>query len=188
MNAVLSPPVRQHRITRRKYEQMVEAGIFGPEDRLELLDGALIDIAPQKSRHATAISLLDAALRTCFGSGHYVRVQMPLALDEYSEPEPDIAVVSGSPRDYRDAHPTRAALVVEVAEATLAYDRGRKLAAYARAGVPEYWILDLNSGTLEVCRRPMGEAYGERRILAADESVAPLAGNGLAIRVADLLP
>ncbi|MFN3594611.1 MAG: Uma2 family endonuclease [Thiobacillaceae bacterium] len=188
MSAVLSSTLRRHRISRRKYEQMVDADIFGPEDRLELLDGELIEMAPQKSRHATAISLLDAALRTCFGANHHVRVQTPLALDDYSEPEPDIAVVPGSPRDYRDAHPTRAALVVEVAESTLAYDRGRKLAAYARAGVPEYWILDLGSSTLEVCRRPMGEAYGERRILAADESVAPLAGNGRMIRIADILP
>ncbi len=188
MNAVLSPPVRQHRITRRQYEQMVDAGIFGPEDRLELLDGELIEMAPQKSRHATAIRLLEEALRNCFTQGVDIRAQLPLALDDHSEPEPDIAVVPGGPRDYRDAHPTRAELVVEVAEATLAYDRGRKLAAYARAGVPEYWILDLNSGTLEVCRRPMGEAYGERRILSADESVAPMAQNGRALRVADILP
>lgn len=188
MSAILSPAVRQHRISRRQYEQMIEAEIFGPEDRLELLDGELIEMAPQKSRHATAIRLQEEALRNCFTQGVDIRTQRPLALDVYSEPAPDIAVVPGGPSDYRDAHPTRAELVVEVAEATLAYDRGRKLAAYARAGVPEYWILDLNSGTLEVCRHPMGEAYGERRILAADESVAPLAGNGRVMRIADLLP
>ncbi|MCX7672798.1 MAG: Uma2 family endonuclease [Thiobacillaceae bacterium] len=187
MIAVL-PAVRTHRIPRQKYEQMVEAGIFGPEDRLELLDGELIEMAPQKSRHATAISLLAAALQTCFDQDHHLRVQMPLALDEYSEPEPDLAVVPGSPRDYRDAHPGRAALVIEVAESTLAYERGRKLAAYARAGIPEYWILDLGSETLEVCRRPMGEAYGERRILAAEEALAPLADNGRTLRVAEILP
>jgi Uma2 family endonuclease len=110
-----------------------------------------------------------------------------LALDERSEPEPDIAVVPGGPRDYRDAHPSHAVLVVEVADVSLAYDRIRKLAAYARAGIPEYWILDLNAENLEVCRRPMGEAYGERRILQAPDRVAPLAGTG-DLTVADILP
>ena len=187
MSAVLEHPLRLHRFTRAQYEQMVQAGVFTPEDRLELLDGELIDMAPQKSRHTTAVTLLAEALRGVFAAGYTVRIQMPLALDERSEPEPDIAIVPGSPRDYRDAHPSRAVLVVEVADVSLAYDRTRKLAAYARAGIPEYWILDLNAENLEVCRRPMGEAYGERRILLGEERVAPLAANG-DIAVADILP
>lgn len=182
------PRLPLHRFTRAQYERMVEAGVFGPEDRQELLDGEIIAMAPQKSRHATAVTLLSEALHSCFGQGHTLRVQLPLALDARSEPEPDTAVVPGSPRDYRDAHPTCAELIVEVADAALVYERGAKLAAYARAGVPEYWILDFEAAALEVCRHPMGEAYGERRILAADESAAPLAGNGTAIRVADILP
>jgi Uma2 family endonuclease len=188
MSAVLSPDRRPHRFSRDQYERMVEAGIFAPEDRLELLDGEIIAIAPQKSRHATAIRLLAEALRRCFDAGHDIRAQLPLALDDRSEPEPDIAVVPGSPRDYRDAHPRNALLVVEVADASLAYDRSRKLAAYARAGVPEYWILDLTGETLEVCRRPMGETYCERRILTPGERITPLAGNGVELGVAEVLP
>ncbi len=187
MNVVLDPPLPRHRFTRAQYEQMVEAGVFTPEDRLELLDGEIIDMAPQKSRHATAVTLLAEQLRSVMGSGYTIRVQLPLALDERSEPEPDIAVVPGSPRDYRDAHPSRAVLIVEVADASLAYDRIRKLAAYARAGIPEYWILDLNTATLEVCRQPMGDAYAERRLLQAQHRVAPLAGMR-DIAVADFLP
>ncbi len=187
MSAVLDLPLQRHRFSRAQYEQMVDAGIFGAEDRLELLDGEIIDMAPQKSRHATAVTLLTEVLRPIFGSAHTLRVQLPLALDERSEPEPDIAVVPGSPRDYRDAHPTRAALIVEVADTTLAYDRIRKLAAYARAGIPEYWILDLAGETLEVCRQPMGDTYGERRILQITDRVTPLAGSG-EVAVADILP
>ncbi len=137
MSAVLEVP--RHRFSRVQYERMTEAGVFGPEDRLELLDGEIIDMPPQKSRHATAVTLVAEALRTIFGPGATVRVQLPFCLDDRSEPEPDVAVVPGNPRDYRDAHPSRALLVCEVSDTTLAYDRGRKLAAYARAGIPEYW-------------------------------------------------
>lgn len=188
MSAVLETSLRHHRFSRAQYEQMVEAGVFGPEDRLELLDGEIIDMAPQQSRHATAVRLLEEGLRGLFAQGYDIRSQLPLNLDERSVPEPDIAVVAGSPRDYRDAHPATAVLIVEVADSTLAYDRIRKLAAYARAGIGEYWILDLNGACLEVCRRPEGDTYGERRILKGADRVAPLGGTGGDIAVADVLP
>lgn len=185
MNAILEMP--RHRFSREQYEHMVETDIFGPNDRLELLDGEIIDMAPQKSRHATAIALLHQAFQNTFGLGYYIRTQLPLRLDDYSEPEPDIAVVTGNPRDYRDAHPDTAVLIVEVSESTLAYDRTRKLAAYARAGIPEYWILDLTAERLEVCRRPENSGYAERSFIGAEESIEPLsAGKSVAVR--DLLP
>lgn len=186
MSAVLELP--RHRFSRAQYEQMVEAGVFGPEDRLELLDGEVIDMAPQKSRHATAVTLVAEALRTVFGPGATVRVQLPFSLDQSSEPEPDVAVVPGAPRDYRDEHPTRALLICEVSDTTLAYDRGRKLAAYARAGIPEYWILDLTGETLEVCRQPRNGGYAERQIMPTDARVTPLHVPSQAIGVRDLLP
>jgi Uma2 family endonuclease len=137
---------------------MVDAGILGPDDRIELLDGAIIHRAPQKSRHATAVSLAYEALRAILPENSHIRAQLPFNLDERSMPEPDIAVVPGQPRDYRDAHPARALLIVEVADSSLGYDRLRKLAAYARAGVPEYWILDPDGATLEVYRAPSATA------------------------------
>lgn len=188
MSAVVNLNFHPHRFSRDQYERMVETGIFAPEDRLELLEGEIIAMAPQKSRHATAIRLLEEALRRCFDSGYDIRSQLPLALDERSEPEPDITVVPGSPRDYRDAHPDTAVLIVEVADASLVYDRTRKLSAYARAGIPEYWILDLDGEVLEVCRQPLGDAYGERRILQRHQRITPLAGNGVEIGVAEVLP
>ena len=186
MSAVLEMP--RHRFSRAQYERMVEVGIFGQGDRLELLEGEIIDMAPQKSRHATAVTLLADALRGAFGASVTVRVQLPFALDDHSEPEPDVAVVPGLPRDYRDAHPDRALLLCEVSDTTLAYDRGQKLRAYARAGVPEYWILDLVGGTLEVCHRPEGDGYAERRLMSADAQVFPQERPTQILVVKDLLP
>ncbi len=188
MAAIVESPPRAHRFTRARYEQMVAAGIFGANDRIELLDGEIVEMAPQKSRHATAIRLLERELSQAFGAGFDVRAQLPLALEAHSEPEPDIAVVRGHPRDYRDAHPQHAELIVEVADASLAYDRGRKLAAYARVGIAEYWVLDLAGNTLEVCRAPRGEQNLDRRVLRAGERVSPLAAPDATLDVSDLLP
>lgn len=187
MSAVLEVPVERHRLTRAQYETMIDAGVFGPEEKLELLDGELIEMAPQKSRHATATTLTAQALARAFGEAYFVRVQLPFNLDPRSVPEPDIAVVPGTPRDYSQEHPSRAALIVEVADSSLAYDRIRKYAAYGRAGVPEYWLLNLNAQTLEVYRLPDSDGYREKRVYQSGDSIAAVAASK-AIPVADLLP
>lgn len=186
MSAVSDAP--RHRFSREQYERMTEAGVFGPDDRLELLEGEIIDMSPQKSRHATAVTLVADALRALAGPDATIRTQLPFVLDDWSEPEPDIAVVPGTARDYRDAHPSRALLVVEVSDTTLAYDRGRKLAAYARGGVPEYWVLDLTAERVEVLRRPEGERYLDQRVVGREDSVQPLLIGDRDIPVGDLLP
>lgn len=167
---------------------MVEAGVFAPDARLELLEGEVINMTPQRSRHATAVTLVQNALLAVFRVGFHVRTQLPLSLGDFSEPEPDVAVVKGSPRDYRDAHPAWAVLVVEVSETTLDYDRGRKRPVYARAGIPEYWILDVDSGTLEVYREPRADGYGQRQLLRLGDVVTLPDGVTGAIAVSDLLP
>jgi len=178
-----------HMWTRLEYERLVDSGGFHPESRVELVDGEILDMPPQKSRHATAVRLVEDELRVAFGHGHDVRTQLPLAIDDHSEPEPDIAVVTGSPRDYRDAHPTTAVLIVEVAESSVEFDRTRKLALYARNGIPEYWILNLTDGVLEVHRDPAGETYASCAVLAASEQITPLHARGAyAFAVAELLP
>lgn len=186
MSAVLD--TLRHRFSRAEYERMVEAGIFGPDDRLELLDGEIIDMSPQKSRHATAVTLLGELLRRAFGTKATVRLQLPFVLGDQSEPEPDVAVVPGIPRDYSDAHPACALLIVEVSDTTLDYDRNRKAKAYARAGIPEYWILDLSAQTLEVYRSPDDDGYAERIILRADAAAQPRAASGRCLAVKDMLP
>jgi Uma2 family endonuclease len=185
--------VQIRRLTREEYDRLVTSGFFHPEERLELIEGELVQMTPQGSGHATAISLLENAIRSVFGTGFTVRVQMPLALLPDSEPEPDVAVVVGSPRDYRDAHPDTAVLVVEVADATLDYDRGRKAGLYARANIPEFWIVNLSDRRIEVHRDPGAEAggrarYRSHRLLSVTDSVSPLARPSISIRVSDLLP
>jgi Uma2 family endonuclease len=187
--------IEVRRWSRQEYDQMVEAGIFPPGDRVELIDGEVLAVTPQGSAHATAVRLAEEALRAAFGAGFDVRVQMPLALDAASEPEPDVAVVRGSPRDYRDHHPATALLVVEVADTTLAHDRERKASLYARAGIAEYWIVNLLDRRLEVYRDPAprpearpDSGYREVRSHAASERISPQASPRTAFQVADLLP
>jgi Uma2 family endonuclease len=167
---------------------MVDAGILGPADRVELIDGEILTMSPEKSRHSAAVDLVADALRVAFAAGHSVRVQHPLALGQWSEPEPDVAVVVGTPRDYVDAHPASAVLVVEVADTSLLDDRGAKQRLYARAGIAEYWIVNLRDGELEVYRRPQGDAYAQTERLARESVVAPTAAPAARIAVADLLP
>ncbi|MGH7334084.1 MAG: Uma2 family endonuclease [Candidatus Rokuibacteriota bacterium] len=183
------------RWTRHEYERLVEQGFLGSGDRVELLEGWLLVQEPQHSPHATATRLAQEALRAAFGPGWDVRAGLPLALGRFSEPEPDVSVVHGSPRDYRDAHPTEAALVVEVAHASLRLDRTRKARIYARAGIPDYWIVNLVTRVLEVYRDPVALDSAHRRweyrmvrSLGPGDSVTPLAAPQASIAVADLLP
>ena len=150
---------------------------------------------PLHSPHATSIRLAHRALTTAFGAGWDVREQMPVALDEESEPEPDISVVPCDPRDYRDAHPERPALVVEVALSRLRFDREHRGSLYARAGIADYWIVNVPARRLEVYRAPLsddsapfGWRYGHSVALGPDERVAPLAAPQASVLVADLLP
>ena len=187
--------IEERRFTRLEYERMIECGIFTPGDRVELIAGALLVAEPQGSRHSAAIGLVADALRAAFGAGWYVMVQVPLALDEDSEPEPDVAVVPGAPRDYRDGHPSRPVLVVEVAEDSPRGDRGSKGSLYARGGVTDYWIVDVVGGALEVYRlpspspaAPLGWTYADRRRREAGETISPLAAPGAIVAVADRRP
>jgi len=187
--------VRTWRWSRVEYDRLIEAGIFRPGDPIELLGGQLIVAEPQGSAHFTAIQLAEDALRAAFGPGWQVRAQGPIALDEESEPEPDVAVVPGTPRDYRDAHPARPVLVVEVAESSLATDREHKGSLYARAGIGDYWIVNLVDRVLEVYREPAPESaapfgwrYRSVTTLGPEASAEPLAAHGARIPVADLLP
>jgi Uma2 family endonuclease len=187
-------PIRTRRWKRQEYDQLIEKGFFQPGDKVELIGGHLMVAEPQGSRHATGIRLVVEALRSVFGQGWNVSVQLPIALDDESEPEPDVSVVPGSAGDYRDAHPSRPVLVVEIAETSLAIDRGLKLGVYARGGVPDYWIVNLVDNVLDVYRRPSpnsgaphGWTYADTRLLRRGEIVSPLARSEARLSVADLL-
>lgn len=158
--------------------------------RIEIIEGVIYDIAAQSSLHATGYQLVHEALRPVFlvEAGYDIRGQLPLALGEDSEPAPDVAVVRGSIRDFRDRHPTTAILVVEVADSSLLHDRKKKIPLYARAGIPEYWILNLIRRTLEVYREPLDAAYLSRAILRAGDTVSPLARPEVRVTIGELLP
>lgn len=188
-------PVRSKHWTRLEYERLIDLGAFRPGERIELIGGALLICEPQGSPHFTAVGLVEDALRAAFGVGWTIRAQGPIALDDDSEPAPDIAVVPGSRRDHSRSHPSHPVLIVEVAESSLEFDRGEKASLYARAGIADYWILNLVEQVLEVYREPVadpdaphGWRYGSVTTLRAGELVAPLALAHVGISVTDLLP
>src|SRR5205085_11057315 len=150
---MLQKPLTVRRWSRAEYSRLVDLGVLNGEP-IELIGGQLVVAEPQGTRHATAIGLVGAVLNAALPRGWVVRMQAPIALDDESEPEPDVAVVAGAHLDYRAAHPKRAALVVEVADASLAFDRALKAGLYARGGVHDYWIVNLIERALEVYRDP----------------------------------
>lgn len=181
--------------TRVEYERLIGLGILDEDEPIELLGGQMVVREPQAGPHATAVQLVDAALRRVFRGGWSVRQQLPIALDHESEPEPDVCVVRGRPRDYRTAHPTAPVLVVEVAQESLIRDREQKGSLYARAGVADYWIVNLRDLMLEVHREPIRAPrapyrwrYARVEPLEPTAVVTPLAAPRARIRVARLLP
>jgi len=186
--------VQRRKFSKAEYYRMAEMGFFNGQ-RVELIDGEVILMSPQEAGHATAVELVARILEKAFGEGYHVRDQKPLDLGEGHEPEPDAAVVIGSPRDYAQAHPKTAVLVVEVALSSVEYDRSEKGSLYAKAGIPEYWLLNLRDRRLEVFREPVpmpdqkfGFGYKSMRIYLPDETVSPLAKPDTKIKVADMLP
>ena len=186
---------RTRRFTRAEYERLVELGAFQPDEAIELIGGELMVAEPQGAPHYTAIRKTAKALEAVFGPGWDVRTQGPIGLDEDSEPEPDVAVVPGEPDDYGRAHPSRPVLTVEVAESSLRVDRQHKGSLYARAGLPDYWVLNLVDRVLEVYRDPIpdsaapfGWRYARSEAFDASARVTPLAAPGSSIPVSGLLP
>lgn len=191
------PIVGHHVWTREKYEHATELGLLGPDDHVELIEGEIVQKMPQNSPHSTAVLLGLEALRAAFPQDHVVRPQLPLSLGDWSQPEPDMAVVAGSARDFSGAQPTAddAVLVVEISDSTLLPDQTTKAGLYARAGIGEYWIVNLPERVLEVYRQPvpvedglLGFAYRQVTRLTEAESVSPDAAPSFVVAVADLLP
>lgn len=160
-----------------------------------LIRGVLLEQGPMNPPHALALELVVDRLRAAFGAGWRFRNQSPLVLGRETDPMPDLVVLEGDARAAPIVHPTTAALVIEVSDTTLAYDMTDKAELYATAGIPEYWVLDLNARQLHVYRDPAklhadleASAYGTHLTLDAADSVSPLAALNATLSVADLLP
>ena len=169
---------------------MIRAGLIVRPERYELIHGELRERPRQDTPHIVAVSSTFEALRKLSGPGNHVSSRVPIKGDAYLEPEPDAAVLRIPFAEYRRVGPRWAdlALIVEVADTSLADDRAEMADLYARHAVPEYWILDLNARTLEVRRAPRDGVWTELKIHAEDESASPLDAPDAKIPVADLLP
>ncbi len=174
-----------------EYHRMAEVGILQPDDRVELVAGQILrKMSPQKTPHAAAITRCIRIFSQRFGDAVLVRSQLPVTLNTYSEPEPDIAIVRRDPRDYLDAHPTPTDvyLIVEISDTTLERDRGIKATEYGRSGIAEYWVLDVKNRQLHVFRQPGDRGYEQQAIVPETESISPVKLGDDRVSVRDILP
>jgi len=178
------------RYTVDEYFGLVDTGALHPDDRVELLEGVIVAVAPQNPPHASAVGLLHEVIGAVVGSRAVVRVQAPLILGRQSAPEPDVAVVPGKRSDYCRVHPRTAVLVIEVADRSLPQDRLTKTRTYAAAGIPEYWIVNLRDDCVEVYRDPdvNAAAYRSRRVALRSETISLVVFPDAIVAVSDILP
>jgi len=184
-----NPWVARRKLSVAEYHRMGEAGILTEDDRVELIEGELIAMSPIGSDHSGTVNSLTRLLVLAVGDRGVVAVQNPVRLDDYSEPQPDFAVLKPRADDYRRATPVPAdvLLIVEVADSSLAYDRTVKRALYASHGIPEFWIVNLGAGAVEVHRQPRGAQYESVSRVGRGGMLEPALLPGIAIPVAALL-
>lgn len=177
----------QRRWTVAEYHRMVTLGLLNAHDRVELIEGQILEMNPQELPHASIISSVGNDLVMKFAGKAWVRQRLPINLSDYSEPEPDIAIVKISPNRYRDRHPTSDEVywVIEVATSTLNYDRNYKASIYAKANIPEYWVIDIHHQQVLVFRAPNGDRYQIEQVFTAQDTIAPMTFPAIAIVLAD---
>jgi len=192
--ALTSEWPRLFRFTYEQYYQLTDLGFFR-DKRVELIEGEIFDMAPQKDLHTAATLLVQYALQRALPD-LLVRTQMPLHVAANSELEPDVSIVTGTIRDYvGTGHPTTALLVVEVSDTTLTHDRTTKASLYAAAGIKDYWVLNLRDRCLELFRQPIedsaspsGWRYSSITMLKSSDAVSPFINANSSILVANILP
>lgn len=182
------PPPQPFRFTVKDYYRLGEIGILKEDDRVELIQGEIVMMPPIDPGHAESTDNTQQKIQKKLGSEFRVRCQHPVRLDSRSEPMPDLAVVRQ--KSYKDGHPRPddTLLIIEVSNTSLKDDLGRKKLMYAAAGIPEYWVVDLNARVLHVFARPKGGDYMEHRIYEEKEAVQSITLKPLKLRVLELLP
>jgi Uma2 family endonuclease len=185
--AIPAPPA-PHRFTIAEYRKLDETGLYHDKKTM-LIDGELYVMGMPNPPHNIGLGLCDDWLRSCFaGKPCHVRNQMGFDIGTDNDPGPDLALVAGQIRDYSNANPSTAMLIIEIAASSLAIDTGRKAELYAQANVLDYWVLDVDNRQLHVFREPGNGEYASHRVLNETESLAPLAAPSSVIAVTDLLP
>ena len=177
--------------TVKEYRQMSELGILDTDDRTELVEGQILVMAAKGTPHVLGLRLLAVAFDTLLANQlFFVSTQDPIQLNDFSEPEPDLAIVRGTALDYADRHPDPddLALVVEVADSTLKYDCEVKDKLYAQSGIEDYWVLDVKNRKLHIFRNPTATGYTSHLILTPPNSIAPLKFPDRSVSLLDILP
>lgn len=185
----MEPERKHYPISVEMYHVMAEKGAFGGNERLELIDGEIIEMSPIGSRHARVVDFLNHFLGTLSMTSAIVRVQGPIIATDNTEPQPDIAVLRWREDFYRDSHPTGqdVLLVIEVSDSSVTFDRVRKVPKYAAANIPETWLIDLESEHVEVHSIPKESAYGLVKIYLRGEVAVSETLPDLTLPVNDIL-
>ncbi|MEA5617076.1 Uma2 family endonuclease [Cronbergia sp. UHCC 0137] len=172
------------------YHKMAQAGIFEPDERVELLEGKIIWMIAKGTAHTSAVGRTYKILENRVGNRAWISIQDSITLNDRSEPEPDIAVVKIDPLDYADHHPTPSEvyLIIEVANSSLKLDTETKAKAYSQAGIKDYWVLDVVKRELHIFRNPTETGYHSHLILTEYGMVSPLDFPDLEIAISDMLP
>jgi Uma2 family endonuclease len=178
--------------TVQDYHRMSDLGILDPNQRTELIAGQIVLMTAKGTPHVLTLRLLATALENALGdrSAVFVSTQDPIRLDNFSEPEPDLAIVKGSILDYDQAHPGAEDiyLVIEIADSTLKQDCEVKDKLYARSNITEYWVVDINNRQVRIFRDPTPTVYGSQLILTETHSISPLAFPEIALSIDSILP
>jgi Uma2 family endonuclease len=184
-----NPWVTRRPLTVAEYHRMGEVGILTEDDRVELIEGELIAMSPIGSGHAGTTNTLNRRLVMAVGERGVVAVGNPVQLDDLSEPQPDFSVLKPREDDYRRAtpRPDEVLLIIEVADSSLSYDRNVKRSLYAWHGIPEFWIVNLTAGEVEVCRKPQGEQYASVSRIGRDGMLEPELLPGVVLPAAALV-
>ena len=180
----------RRRFTVGEYSRMADAGIFSEDDRVELIDGAVVDMVPIGAPHAGVIIRLNHLLSRVVGDRAMISPQNPVRLSDSSEPLPDVMLLRPRPDFYTSAHPRPGdvLLLVEVSDSSVDYDRSVKVPLYARHGVPEVWLVDLRQGLVEICRNPAPEGYREVRVARRGDRFTLSTLSDVALSVDDIPP
>jgi Uma2 family endonuclease len=179
----------RHRFTVEDYHRMAEAGILGEDDRVELIEGEIVEMPPLGSGHAGTVNRLTRLFGRSLGDRAVVAIQNAVRIGDLSEPQPDVALLRPRPDFYGDAHPQPedVLLLVEVAETSVAFDRRVKASLYARSGIREYWIVDLSAGLVDIHTAPVGDVYQELRSVGPGELVSPTTFPDVELQGADIV-